>query len=221
MWRRWPERGRYRDLVIQRDRPEALLLDLDGVLRRFDVDLPSAIERRHELPTGSLLASAFAWSLIRPALVGAETHAAWLESIVADLAPSAGGPQRVRFAVEEWQADRGAVAPEVLSLVRDVRAAGMPVGLATNATDQLDADLEKLGLTGEFDVVINSSVIGVPKPSREFFATACAAVHQPPQRCLFIDDDDRHVRGARVAGLLAYRWNGPLDLPYLRAALGL
>jgi putative hydrolase of the HAD superfamily len=38
---------------------------------------------------------------------------------------------------------------------------------------------------------------------------------------LFVDDSDRCVRGARVAGLSAYRWNGPDDLPYLRSALGL
>ena len=43
----------------------------------------------------------------------------------------------------------------------------------------------------------------------------------PPERCLFVDDQERNVRGARAAGLSAYRWNGPADLPYLRAALGL
>jgi len=129
------------------------------------------------------MTSAFAWHRIRPALVGAETHAAWLESIVADLAPVADGPRNAWSAVKEWQADRGVVVPEVLALVREVRAARMPVGLATNATNELDADLDKLGLTDEFDVVVNSSVIGVHKPSREFFAIACAAVRTPPTRC--------------------------------------
>ncbi len=206
--------------MIQRERVGALLVDLDGVLRRFDPDLPTAVERRDGLPAGSLMASAFAWNRIRPALVGAQTHAAWLESIVADLTPVAGGATNAWSAVNEWQADRGVVVPEVLSLVREVRAARMPVGLATNATSELDADLDKLGLMDEFDVVVNSSVIGVHKPSREFFAIACAAVGTAPARCFFIDDDDRHVRGARVAGLSAYRWNGAVDVPYLRLALG-
>jgi putative hydrolase of the HAD superfamily len=70
-------------------------------------------------------------------------------------------------------------------------------------------------------VVINSSVIGVHKPTTEFFATACRAVRRAPALCLFVDDTDRHVRGARVAGLSAYRWNGAADLPYIRAAIGL
>jgi len=37
---------------------------------------------------------------------------------------------------------------------------------------------------------------------------------------LFIDDDDRAVRGARVAGMPAYRWSSRRDFTYLRAALG-
>ncbi len=142
-----PERRHYGEWVIARDRPLALLIDLDGVLRVFDSSRPAAIERRHGLPDGALTRSAFTWGRIRPALVGAETHAAWLESIVADLAPVAGGPEPARAAVNEWQMDRGFVVPEVLDLLREVRAARIPVGLATNATDLLDADLDKLGLS--------------------------------------------------------------------------
>ena len=193
-----PVRCRYGERVVTRDRPLALLIDLDGVLRVFDSSLPAAIERRHGLPGGALMRSAFTWGRISPALVGAETHAAWLESIVADLAPVAGGPELARAAVDEWQADRGVVVPEVLDLIREVRAARIPVGLATNATDRLDADLDKLGLSHEFDVVVNSSVIGTYKPTKGFFDAACKALQHPPALCLFVDDDDRHVRGARA-----------------------
>jgi putative hydrolase of the HAD superfamily len=203
-----------------RDRAEALLLDLDGVLRVFDPEVAASAERRHGLPPGSLVKSALLWHRLRPAIAGEETHTAWLESIVADLADVAGGPRQAWAAVEEWQEYRGEVVPEVLDFVREMRAADVPVALATNATSTLDADLEKLGLADEFDVVVNSSVIGHTKPSREFFATACVAVRTPASRCFFVDNDDRHVRGARVAGLSAYRWSGPQDIPYLRAALG-
>jgi putative hydrolase of the HAD superfamily len=107
----------------------------------------------------------------------------------------------------------------VLDFVRQLRADGVPVGLATNATSLLDADLDSLGITDEFDAVINSSAIHAHKPTGEFFTAACAAVGKAPSRCLFVDDEDRHVRGARAAGLSAHRWTGPADLPYLRAAL--
>lgn len=206
--------------MTERERAEALLIDMDGVVRVFDPAVAAAIERRHGLAEGAIEASALAWPRLRPAIAGEITHARWLESVAMDLADAAGGLAQAQAAVAEWAAYRGEVAPDVLAFVRAMRASGVPVGLATNATDELDADLDKLGLVDEFDVVINSSAVGIHKPTLEYFAAACAAVGSPPDRCLFVDDTDRHVRGARVAGLSAYRWNGPADLPYLRAALG-
>ena len=121
----------------------------------------------------------------------------------------------------EWQTDRGTVDPEVLAFVREVRAAGRPVGLATNATDRLRGDLAALGLDGDFDVVVSSWELKVHKPAPEFFTRAAAAIGLDPHWILFIDDDDRSVRAARVAGMPAYRWSERRDFRYLRAALGL
>jgi putative hydrolase of the HAD superfamily len=87
--------------------------------------------------------------------------------------------------------------------------------------DDFDEVVTRYGLAGRFDVIVNSSVIGVHKPAKEFFLAACRAIETPPNRCLFVDDDDRDVRAARAAGLSGYRYTGPADFPYLRAALGL
>jgi len=259
---------------VTRERPTALLLDLDGVLRRFDPAVGAEVERRHGLPEGVLAETALRWPLLRAAVTGQISHEQWLDAVVDELAgagaadgsggvaepgsadgsggvggpgdplwavrldpvadhpapqPEGGGAARTtgvtaartaaRTAVAEWAAYRGEVDPEVLAFVRELRAAGVPVGLATNATDALDADLAQLGLVGEVDVVVNSSVVGAHKPTVEYFQQACQAIGAPPSRVLFVDDTDRHVRGARVAGLAAYRWSGPADLRYLRAAL--
>lgn len=204
-----------------RETAEVLLLDLDGVLRVFDPSVAAGAERRHGLPEGALSGAAFAWSRLRPAIVGECRHAEWMEQVAADLAETIGSPERAAAAVAEWHAYRGEVVPAVLDFVRGTRSAGVTVGLATNATSLLDEDLEALGLRDEVDIVVNSSVLGVHKPTREFFVQACAAVDRAPARVLFVDDEDRNVRGARVAGLSAYRWSGISDAPYLRAALGL
>nr|MDT0661517.1 HAD-IA family hydrolase [Micromonospora sp. DSM 115978] len=200
-------------------RPTALLIDLDGVLRHWDPEVNAGVERRYGLPDGSLLATAMRPDLVRPVLLGQRRHATWMAGVAAELADLAGGPEPARQAVAQWQEYRGEVDIEVLALVRELRAAGVPVGLATNATDLLDADLDALKLTGELDVVISSAALGVAKPAPEYFARACAAVATPPGRVLFVDDDDRAVSGARAAGLLAYRWTGRAALRYLRAAL--
>ncbi len=125
--------------------------------------------------------------------------------------------------MRQWPSGRPTGAwstPRLLAFVRQARAAGLRVGLATNATDALDADLATLALVDEVDLVVNSSVLGLHKPMKEYFQAACQALGTLPERVLLVDDDDRAVRGARAAGLSAYRWNGPQDLPYLRAALG-
>jgi putative hydrolase of the HAD superfamily len=105
------------------------------------------------------------------------------------------------------------VAAETVELVREVRAAGRAVGVAQPTGSGSDA--------GGFDVVVDAGAVGAAKPSREFFTAACQALGQPPGRCLFVDPDDRNVRGARAAGLSAYRWSGPDGIRYLRAVLGL
>lgn len=202
-----------------RDRPTALLLDLDGVLRHFDPAVIVAAERAAGLAAGTLLATAFRPDLLQPALVGEHSHDEWTAAVADELTGPAGGAERARAAVAQWREHRGEVDPEVLALVRELRAAGVPVGLATNSTDLLDADLATLKLVGEVDAVISSTAIGVPKPAPEFFRRACEAIGTPPGRVLFIDDSDRMVRGARAAGLLAYRWTGPAGLRYVRAAL--
>ncbi|PWR14329.1 haloacid dehalogenase [Micromonospora sicca] len=204
---------------MARERATALLVDFDGVLRRWDPAVAAAVERDYGLPNGVLGEIAMSWGLLQPVLTGKVSHAEWMTSVAEALTPSVGDPARARAAVEEWQRYRGEVDQDVLAFLREVRAAGVRVGLGTNATDLLDADIAALGLTEELDVVVNSSVIGVHKPAKEYFEAACAALETPPARVLFTDDEDRAVRGARAAGLSALRWGGPDDLRYLRAAL--
>ncbi|MFC6017440.1 HAD-IA family hydrolase [Plantactinospora solaniradicis] len=206
---------------MPRERPTALLVDLDGVLRRWDPEVAAGVERRYDLPAGVLLEIAMQWALLRPAVTGQLTHADWMVAVADALAGPGRDRERMQAAVDEWQADRGTVDPDVLAFVREARAAGVRVGLATNATDLLEADLALLGLTEEVDVVVNSSALGVHKPAKEYFQQACLAVGAPPAQVLFVDDEDRSIRGARVAGLSAYRWTGPDDLRYLRAALAI
>ncbi|KAB1907631.1 HAD-IA family hydrolase [Micromonospora tulbaghiae] len=203
---------------MSRERATALLVDFDGVLRRWDPAVAVGVEREYGLTEGVLGEIAMSWGLLQPVLTGQVSHAQWMTSVADALTPAV-GVDRARAAVQEWQSYRGEVDPDVLAFVREVRAAGIRVGLGTNATDLLDADLAALGLTEELDVIVNSSVIGVHKPAKEYFQAACEALETPPGRVLFVDDEDRAVAGARVAGLSAHRWSGPADLRYLRAAL--
>ncbi len=98
---------------------------------------------------------------------------------------------------------------DVLAVVRELRDLGVPVALAG------PVGYPAPDVAAEFDAVVDAGA----KPAPDFFAAACACVDTPPERCLFVDTDDRSVRGARAAGLSAHRYTGPEDLRYLRAAL--
>jgi putative hydrolase of the HAD superfamily len=203
---------------MQRQPARAMLIDLDGVLRRWDPQVTESVEQSYGLEPGSLTATAFSWDLLRPAVAGELTDADWMAAVATRLPLPT---EEAATAVAQWQSHRGYVDTEALAFIREVRAAGRPVGLATNATDLLRGDLAKLGLADEFDVVINSWELKIHKPAPEFFEQACEILGLEPHWVLFVDDDDRAIRGARAARMPAYRWTGPEGIPYLRGALGL
>ncbi|GAA3457470.1 HAD family hydrolase [Dactylosporangium matsuzakiense] len=202
-------------------RPTALLIDFDGVLRTFDPSENAKIEQRYGLSPGTVLDTALEWDRLLPAITGRMTRAEWLASVAADLADRVGGLERATELMEQWQVYPGVIDPVVLAFVRDVRAAGLPVGLATNSTIEFRDVLEDFGLTGEFDAVAVSAELGVHKPAKEYFMAACGLVDTAPPRCMLIDDTDRMIRGARAAGLSGYRYTPGDDLSYPRRALGL
>jgi len=191
--------------------PTALLIDFDGVLRHHDPALARDIEARYDLAAGTLRAALFEPGRLRAVVLGQLRDADWMAAV--------GDAVGVPAAVRQWWAGRGQIDSAVRALVAWVRAAGVPVALVTNATDRLDEDLAGFGLDRAFDAVVNSSVLGVAKPSAGFFAAACAAVHTPPRQCLLLDDQPRNIAGARAAGLFAHRYAGHADLAYVAAAL--
>ena len=196
-----------------RRQPTGLLVDCDGVLRAWDPAWPLTIEEKYALPPGALMATAMAPERLVPAILGEVGHEEWMAGVAADLGSAE--------AIEEWETYRGELRPAVVDLIADLRAAGIPVGLATNATSRLDVDLAAFGLTGAFDVVVNSSVLGAAKPQPDYYVAACRALGRPPSEVLLLDDSARFVAGARAAGLLAYRYSGEQDVGYIRSAFGL
>jgi putative hydrolase of the HAD superfamily len=198
---------------VRPPRPTALLVDFDGVLRRWDPTVTSTVESKYGLAPGSVEKVMFAPDRLRAAVLGQLAHADW----IAEVAEEIGNPE----AIAERESYRGEVDQDVLALVRDARAAGVPVALATNATDHLDADLATLGLADAFDAVANSSKLGVAKPSADYYLATARLLDTPAERCFLLDDSARFVAGARAAGLSAHRYAGPEDLLYARVLLGI
>ncbi|MGQ0837355.1 HAD-IA family hydrolase [Actinokineospora sp.] len=185
--------------VVRSQARSLLLLDLDGVLRRFDP--PAAVERAHGLAPGSLAAVAFRRDLIGPAVTGLVTHDRWLATVADALVGDGVPADTAGAAVRAWSTP-GFVIADALALVRAARAR-CRVALLTNATTRLGADLAFLGLDREVDGVVSSAETGAEKPDPEAYLAALALLDARPEETLFCDDKAGNVTAAAALGLAA------------------
>ncbi|BFP54158.1 hypothetical protein SCMC78_39650 [Streptomyces sp. CMC78] len=194
---------------------DAVLCDLDNVVRFYDTAPLAALERAAGLPEGATTEVAYAPEVDLPLLLGRITPAAWVEAIAAGLTERVGA-DRARelgraLADAPFRADE-----EVVALLRRART-HVPLVLVTNATLQLDDDLALLGLTDLADAVVSSAVEQVAKPDPAIYRIAAERAGVPAARCLFVDDRQENVDAAVALGMTGVRFREPADL---RAALG-
>ncbi|MER5392642.1 HAD family phosphatase [Saccharopolyspora sp. NPDC002686] len=192
---------------------DAVLCDLDGVLRRWDPAIMHDAERHGGLPKGALAGAAFAPERLKPAITGAQTDEQWRQAITADLAVLC-GVETARAVVAQWSAPVGDFVDEVAELLADLR---VPVVLVSNATTRLESDLAELGVLDLFDAVVNSSSVGAAKPDPRIYQFAAERAGADVDRCLFIDDTLENVAAASHLGMIGVHYQDP---DQLRAALG-
>ncbi|WP_433431327.1 HAD family hydrolase [Nonomuraea sp. CA-141351] len=183
---------------------DAVLSDLDGVLRHFDHAAQADIEARYGLP---LMKTALDPELIMPPTLGQVTEEQWLESIVVAL----GGDERARQAVAEFAGIRYWVDEEVRALLARAQQ-HVPVVIVTNAMDRLEEQLDLLGLTHFADDVVSSARVGVAKPDRRIYEIAAERAGVEPERCLFVDDRLPNVEAARAIGMTGVHYRTYQDL---------
>jgi HAD superfamily hydrolase (TIGR01509 family) len=111
--------------------------------------------------------------------------------------------------------------PGALELLEAVRAAGLPVGVASNsAREFVERVLSVAGLRdGYFDVVVTSSDVEHPKPAPDIYLAACAALGAAPERAVALEDSAIGVAAAAAAGMYVVAVPYFPDLPVEGASL--
>jgi transcription antitermination factor NusB len=197
---------------------DALVIDLDGVIRHWDPKHTDEADARLGLPAGTISHVALDADRLARVVDGRLPFEAWCEEIGTVVAADHEvSPTEVAeaWATATWQVDLG-----VLALVEEVREL-VPVALLSNASSHLEIDLDLSGIGDAFDLVVGSAELGHAKPAPEAFQAAADGLRVALARTLFIDDMDANVEGARAVGMRAERFTGVDDLRDLLRSLQL
>lgn len=190
---------------------EAVIFDLDGVVRHYDPAVARRIEKRHLLPAGSLVGTAFGGALGNSFVCGELDHYEFA-TLVGDLIGS-------RPAAFEFLAARAEVDLEAVALVRWLQKL-MPVVLLTNGSLRTRTELAAAGLQDVFNHVFNSAETGVPKPQPGAYLNVIETIGIAAESTLFVDDHLPNVAGAREVGLIGHHFQGLIELRAFLAAQG-
>jgi HAD superfamily hydrolase (TIGR01509 family) len=92
--------------------------------------------------------------------------------------------------------------PGAVELVRELRAAGRAMAVASNSFHRLvDVALEGSPFRGVFDVVVAADDVEHAKPAPDLFLEACRRLGVEPSEAIAIEDSPTGVESARAAGL--------------------
>jgi putative hydrolase of the HAD superfamily len=92
--------------------------------------------------------------------------------------------------------------PEVLDLVRRIRASGIAVGVLSNSWGSGDYDpYDGYDLQGNFDAVVISDQVGLRKPDPAIYLRTAAEMGVPANACVFVDDTAANLPAAAELGM--------------------
>ncbi len=93
----------------------------------------------------------------------------------------------------------------VVERIRALRADGYKTGIITNNVKEASGGeggwREMLDVEGLFDVVVDSSAVGMRKPNPAIYRHALDLVGVPAERAVFLDDAESNVVAARAVGM--------------------
>lgn len=104
----------------------------------------------------------------------------------------------------ETQESMFALRPEALPVIRQLRAAGLRIGLVSDCTSELPDAWARLPLAGLVDAPVFSCVERMRKPDPRLFRTVAANLRAEPAECLYVGDGGgRELTGASDVGMRA------------------
>jgi putative hydrolase of the HAD superfamily len=123
----------------------------------------------------------------------------------------------------------GDIRPEMVALLDRVKETGYRTACLTNNViggDERDLTgdaraIEIAAIMDRFDVIVESSKIGVRKPEPRFYEIACELLDVQPEECVFLDDLGINLKPAAAMGMTTIKVTSASQaIADLSAALG-
>ena len=110
--------------------------------------------------------------------------------------------ERYREMILQSYREQSAPLPGAVDLVRGLRAAGMPIAVASSSIlPWVNACLERIGLANAFDRVITGTDVENGKPAPDIYLLAAERLGVNPRACLAIEDAPAGIESAHAAGM--------------------
>lgn len=207
---------------------KAVLWDFGGVMLSSPFDAFRRYEAEHGLPIDFIRGvnttnpHSNAWALLERDEITADQF----DVLFADESSALG--HRVRGA-DVLSLLAGEIRPEMVAMLDRVKDAGYKIACLTN--NVLGGDGERVGddarsvavaaIMDRFDVIVESSRVGVRKPEPRFYEIACEMLGVRPDECVFLDDLGINLKPAAAMGMITIKVTSALQaIADLGATLG-
>ena len=99
--------------------------------------------------------------------------------------------------------------PGLPELLARLRAAGVKTGLVSSTASRLILSaLNRMGLTGQFDVILCGDMLQKRKPDPEGYSRAMALLGVRPEDCVVVEDSPAGIRAGLAAGAFVLGYEG-------------
>ncbi len=192
---------------------DAVFFDFGGVFTTSPFEAFEAYERRRGIPVGTIRRlnstnpDANAWARLERNEIDVDRFVELFEHEAVEVGVEVEG-------TEVLACLSGQVRPEMVAALRLVSSRFVTALLTNNmvtattgeigGTDPLLAEAISL-----FDVVIESSAVGVRKPEPRFYELACGEARVDPSRVVFLDDLGVNLKPARSMGMRTIKVTDP------------
>jgi putative hydrolase of the HAD superfamily len=96
-----------------------------------------------------------------------------------------------------------------VALIEDLRAAGLPLALLSNAPGELADAIGRLPMAAHFGHLLFSCELKLAKPDPECYTRALARLGASAEEVIFIDDRSENVTAAAALGLQSVYFRSP------------